>query len=66
MSLYGADFLRKIKERFGEGAYVQYNPQGHLVLADEAGAQQLIDNSVIEREFGVLNELLTKDQLKKK
>ncbi|EFA03961.2 FAD-dependent oxidoreductase domain-containing protein 1 [Tribolium castaneum] len=66
MSLFGAEFLRTIKKRFGNGVQVNFNPQGHLVLADEAGAQHLVDNSVIEREFGVINELLSKEQLKNK
>ncbi|KAJ3656076.1 hypothetical protein Zmor_015178 [Zophobas morio] len=66
MSLYGAEFLRTIKQRFGSAADVWYTPQGYLVLANEEGAQKLIDNSVIEKELGALNQLLTKDQLKRK
>ncbi|RZB38625.1 FAD-dependent oxidoreductase domain-containing protein 1, partial [Asbolus verrucosus] len=64
MSLYGAEFLRTLKKRFGHGADVHFTPQGYLVLADEERAQKLIDNNMLQRELGAVNRILTRNQLK--
>ncbi|KAJ8916257.1 hypothetical protein NQ315_016397 [Exocentrus adspersus] len=66
MSLYGAEFLRTIKKHFGKEAEVNFTPHGYLVLASEAGAEQLIDNSKLQNELGAMNRILNKDQLKER
>ena len=49
MSLYGAEFIRTLKQRFGPDADVNFTPHGYLVLASTEGAEQLIDNSKPEK-----------------
>lgn len=66
MSLFGAEFLRTLKKRFGEEADVFFTPNGYLMLADERTAQQLVDNRNLQIELGAVNELLSKEQLKKR
>lgn len=64
MSLYGADFLRKLKDRFGPEAEVNFHPNGYLVLASEDGADLLTENHLLQKELGAVNCLLSKNQLK--
>lgn len=66
MSLFGAEFLRKLKKRFGSDADVHFHPNGYLCLATEACADQLRDNHILQKELGAINCLLTKNQLKEK
>lgn len=66
MSLFGAEFLRTIKKRFGPEADVYFTPHGYLVLASEEGAAQLLDNSKLQKELGAVNMVLSKNQLKKR
>jgi len=48
MSLFSAEFLRKVPELLACDGHpapdVQFNPQGYLFLASEAGAEQLQEN----------------------
>lgn len=66
MSLYGAEFLRTLKFRFGSEADVYFTPNGYLMLASEHGAQQLIDNSKLQVELGAVNTVLGKEHLKQR
>lgn len=66
MSLYGAEFLRTLKKRFGNDAEVNFTPHGYLVLASEEGAASLIDNSKLQNEIGAVNMILGKDGLKQR
>ncbi|CAH1962340.1 unnamed protein product [Acanthoscelides obtectus] len=66
MSLFGAEFLRTLKKRFGPDADVNFHPNGYLLLSSEAGAQQLIDNSKLQTELGAVNMVLTKNQIKER
>lgn len=66
MSLYGAEFIRKLKTKFGPDAEVNFHPNGYLVLASEHGADQLRDNHMLQTELGAINCLLSKNQLKER
>lgn len=66
MSLFGADFLRKLKKRFGPEAEVNFHPNGYLCLADERGADKLRANHMLQKELGAINCLFSKNQLKEK
>ncbi|KAB0794704.1 hypothetical protein PPYR_11543 [Photinus pyralis] len=66
MSLFGAEFLRSVKKRFGPDSDVYFTPNGYLMLATEHGAQQLIDNSKIQTELGAVNKVLSKRELKER
>jgi FAD-dependent oxidoreductase domain-containing protein 1 len=66
MSLYGADFLRNIKEHLGDDVDVNFTPHGYLMLATEEGAETLMKNSRLQNELGARNEILTAKQLKAK
>lgn len=66
MSLFGAEFLRKLKKRFGSEAEVNFHPNGYLCLADENGADILRANHMLQKELGAINCLYSKNQLKEK
>lgn len=66
MSLYGADFLRNIKEHLGNDVDVNFTPHGYLTLASGEGAEILKRNSRLQNELGARNELLTAKRLKEK
>lgn len=67
MALYGADFIRNIKKKFGEDTTdLRFTPLGYLVLANEEGAQQLMDNCAVQKEVGAHTEILSRDQLAKR
>ncbi|KAJ8958813.1 hypothetical protein NQ318_019573 [Aromia moschata] len=66
MSLYGAEFLRTLKKRFGRDADVNFTPHGYLVLASRRGASQLVDNAKLQKELGAVNTLLGKEGLKER
>lgn len=66
MSLFGAEFLRTLPRRFGPNADVFFTPHGYLILANEQHASELIDNSKLQRELGAVNEILSKEQLKRR
>lgn len=66
MSMFGAEFLRTLKKRFGPEAEVNFTPHGYMVLASEDGAQQLLDNSKLQRELGAVNTVLTREDLKER
>ncbi|XP_070582043.1 FAD-dependent oxidoreductase domain-containing protein 1-like [Ptychodera flava] len=70
MSLYSAHFLRNIKEKLMVDGIdppdIHFNPQGHLFLATEEGAETLIDNCSIQSKFGAKSVLMSQTQLKKK
>ncbi|XP_030747843.1 FAD-dependent oxidoreductase domain-containing protein 1-like [Sitophilus oryzae] len=64
MSLYGYEFLRTLKQRFGPQAEVNFTPHGYLLLASEEGAELLIANSKVQNELGANNVVLTKNEIK--
>lgn len=66
MSLYGAEFLRTLKKRFGADAEVNFTPHGYLVLASKQSADELIDNSKMQNEIGAVNMILGKKGLKER
>lgn len=66
MSLFGAEFIRTLPRRFGPNADVYFTPHGYLVLANEEHAFELNENSKLQRNLGAINEVLSKEQLKKR
>lgn len=66
MSLFGADFLRNVKESLGEHVNVNFLPYGYLFLASEEGAQQLHENSILQNRLGAKNITLTPRRLKER
>lgn len=64
--MFGAEFIRTLKKRFGSDADVYFTPNGYLLLASEKGASQLIDNAKLQKELGAINVVLTKEQLKER
>lgn len=68
MSLYGAEFLRNMKEYLsidGEpAADPQFHPYGYLFLASEAGAETLTANSKLQNSIGAKNIILNPEKLK--
>ena len=53
MSMYSAEFLRKVPELLGvedgPAPDVQFNPQGYLFLATAEGAEQLQENHILQK-----------------
>lgn len=66
MSLYGADFIRNVKEHLGDNVDVNFTPYGYLMLATEQSAEDLKRNSRLQNELGARNEILTARRLKEK
>lgn len=66
MSLYGADFIRTVKDHLGDDVELNFTPHGYLVLATEQGAETLSKNSKLQNELGARNEILTASKLKQK
>lgn len=68
MSLYGAEFLRKLNTHLavqGEPPIdVNFHPYGYLLLATANGAQTLMENSKLQNSMGAKNILLTPQKLK--
>ncbi|KRT78764.1 FAD dependent oxidoreductase [Oryctes borbonicus] len=66
MSLFGAEFIRTLKDRFGSDADVYFTPNGYLTLASDVGAAQLLDNAKLQKELGAVNVLLSANELKER
>lgn len=66
MSLYGAEFLKDVKQHLGEDVDVNFTPHGYLTLATDEGAETMQRNSRLQNEMGARNEVLTPDRLKSK
>lgn len=66
MSLFGADFLRNIKDTLGEHVNVNFTPCGYLFLASEEGAQQLQENSILQNRLGAKNITLSSRKLRER
>ncbi|XP_055547441.1 FAD-dependent oxidoreductase domain-containing protein 1 [Wyeomyia smithii] len=66
MSLYGAEFLRDVKQLLGSDVHVNFTPFGYLMLATEEGAEQLQENSKLQNVLGAKNEILTANRLKER
>lgn len=68
MSVYGAEFLRNINEHLyipGQPPIdLGFHPYGYLVLASEAGAETLVQNSKLQNSLGAKNIILTANKLK--
>lgn len=69
MSLYGAEFLRNMGNYLdirGEPPIDScFHPYGYLLLASEAGAETMTENSKLQNSLGAKNILLTPEKLKK-
>uniref|UniRef100_A0A1A9W064 FAD-dependent oxidoreductase domain-containing protein 1 n=1 Tax=Glossina brevipalpis TaxID=37001 RepID=A0A1A9W064_9MUSC len=65
MSLFGAEFMREIKNHLGD-VELNFTPHGYLTLASEQGAEILKRNSKLQNELGARNEILNATQLKNK
>ncbi|XP_070156253.1 FAD-dependent oxidoreductase domain-containing protein 1 [Polyergus mexicanus] len=69
MSLYGAEFLRNINEHLsipGEAPIdLNFHPYGYLILATEADAETLVQNSKLQNSLGAKNVVLTAEKLKR-
>ncbi|CAG9771405.1 unnamed protein product [Ceutorhynchus assimilis] len=66
MSLFGHEFIRTLKTRFGPHADVAFTPHGYLVLASEHGADQLLENAQLQKDLGAINVVLEKHQIKER
>jgi len=68
LSMTSAEFIRDIHTHLStvehQDVDVQYQPQGYLMLATEAGSQQLMKNYDVQTEAGAKMMLFTKDHLK--
>lgn len=69
MSLYGAEFLQNINEHLGIPGEppidLNFHPYGYLVLATEAGAETLTQNSKLQNSLGAKNTVLTAEKLQR-
>jgi len=52
MSLFGLQFIRTLKERFGPDADVSFREQGYLMLASESGRATLQENVELQCSYG--------------
>lgn len=70
LSMYSAEFLRNIKQHLSvlddDPPDIQFQPDGYLFLASEAGAEQMMENHKIQKDLGAKVELLRPKQLKQK
>uniref|UniRef100_T1GPK0 FAD-dependent oxidoreductase domain-containing protein 1 n=1 Tax=Megaselia scalaris TaxID=36166 RepID=T1GPK0_MEGSC len=66
MSLFGTEFIRNYRQHFDNNVDLRYTPFGHLTLATEKGAEQLIENSKLQNEMGARNEILIPEKIKSK
>lgn len=70
MSLFGADFIRTMKRKLAidkeESPDPSFQPYGCLLLASEAGASTLKENSDLQNKLGAKNMLLSPTELKKR
>lgn len=66
MSLFGAEFLRDVKQHLGDEVDVNFTPYGYLTLATDEGAETMMRNSRLQNELGARNEILMPDRLKQR
>ncbi|CAK1549812.1 unnamed protein product [Leptosia nina] len=66
LSQCSLDFMRNARRNLNLKDDIKYYPHGYLVLAGEKYAEVLEKNVSILREFGIKNELLSAEQLRKK
>ncbi|XP_076066894.1 FAD-dependent oxidoreductase domain-containing protein 1-like [Oratosquilla oratoria] len=70
LSLFGAEFLRNVPKLLAvEGAdppNIDFNPNGYLTLATEAGMDQLYENHYLQKELGAKVDLLSRRQLEER
>lgn len=59
MSLFGLDFVRSVKDRFGAEADVGFQERGYMLLASDDGAPVLEANVALQREHGADIALLS-------
>jgi FAD-dependent oxidoreductase domain-containing protein 1 len=64
MSLFGAEFLRNIKQHLSVEGHdppdVHFTPFGYLCLASEEGAQQLEENASLQKQVLLFNKFKLK------
>lgn len=63
LSRFGLDFLRSVRERFGEDADVAFREEGYLLLASPAGRGVLEANHAVQTAEGADVVLLEPDAL---
>jgi FAD-dependent oxidoreductase domain-containing protein 1 len=66
MSLFGLEFIRGLKERFGPDADVSFREQGYLMLASDTGRDVLAESVELQRSYGADIVLLDSDGLNKR
>jgi len=78
MSLFGADFMRNAerilavptpedhKDDYFNLPNVRFQPHGYLVLADDAGLEQLKASHEIQKAYGVQSVMLTPKQMRRR
>lgn len=66
MSLFGLEFIRGIKARFGAGADVAFRENGYLLLASREGLPVLESNHEIQRAHGADIAFLDPAELRKR
>lgn len=64
MSLFGLEFLRNAKERFGPDTDLAWHEGGYLLLASEAGVPVLRANHRVQKAEGADIDLMTPEQIK--
>ncbi|VDD82925.1 unnamed protein product [Mesocestoides corti] len=68
MSLFTAEFIRDIEEQLSvtrdDTAEINFNPHGHLLLADEKGADQMRRNFQLQSALELPNRLMTPEKVK--
>ncbi|XP_070582050.1 FAD-dependent oxidoreductase domain-containing protein 1-like [Ptychodera flava] len=70
MGMFGSEFLQNVKEYltvdYADPPDVQFHRQGYLFLASKKGANTLLENVKVQREYGVDTQVLSAAQLKDK
>ncbi|GFT41526.1 FAD-dependent oxidoreductase domain-containing protein 1 [Nephila pilipes] len=68
LSMYSADFLRNVKQHLSvlddDPPDIQFQPQGYLFLATEAGVEQMLKNHKLQTELGAKVELMRPRHMK--
>ncbi|KAL0894682.1 hypothetical protein ABMA27_013227 [Loxostege sticticalis] len=66
LSQYSAEFLRNVKENLGDDVNLEYHPCNSLVLASDKYAEKLEHNVMLQKEFGLKNNLLSTEDINKR
>ncbi|CDS40409.1 FAD dependent oxidoreductase domain containing protein [Echinococcus multilocularis] len=67
MSLFTAEFLRDINEQLSvsqdDNADINFNPHGHLILADKSKCKQMEENYCLQAALELPNRLMTPNEV---